>query len=329
MTTKVVKLFKGVNWLLFVTWYTQIAGMLSFFILARYLSKDDFGVIAGCFVVQGFFAVIANVGTNHYLIRKKEVTKEDLDIAFTINFSTRTLIAIAIFLLANPLASFMKIPDLEMVLKVMSLSPFFIGLHNPAVSLKLKDLDYSAISYLRTITKTISTTLTVVITIYYQTYWAVVVGEIAYQAIYAIGSYRVAAYKPKFRVVDIQNQWTFSKWILLKGVASYSKNVCDNVIVSRNFVLSDLGMYKFSKEASNTVVNFLIMPITSIFYTGLSSYVEDNQQLVDKIYKFLMVISLLYMPVVFGGVYLSETLVPFVFGEKWQIPQVCLPCSSS
>lgn len=291
--------------------------MISFFILARYLEKSDFGIIAGCFVVQGFFKVLTNVGSGHYLIRKDEIKSEDLDVAWTINVTTRTLIAFMIFILSDSAAEFMKIPELSFALKIMCLSPLFIGLNNPALNIKIKSLDYQAISYLKIITKTISTTLSLIIAITYKNYWAIVIAEVTYQVVYALGSYIIVSYKPKFRFNKMYQQWSFSKWILLKGIVSYAKNKCDKIIVSRSYSLVDLGIYNFSLEASSIVVNILMAPVSSIFYAGLSDYVNDKSELVDKLYKFVIVISFIYTPIVFGGVYLSELIIPVVFGEKW------------
>ncbi|MGR5237546.1 oligosaccharide flippase family protein [Vibrio alfacsensis] len=318
MNTKVVKIFKGANWLLFASWYTRIAGMLSFFILARYLGKSDFGIIAGCFAAQAFFSVLSNVGTSHYLIRKENIEKGDLDNAWTINIITRTLIALSIFSLSSYIAEFMKIPELSDVLKVMSLSPIFIGLTNPALSLKVKNLDYKNISYLQAVTKTITATTTICITIIYQTYWAVVISEVLYQMIYSLGSYYIARYKPRFTLQKIHKQWVFSKWILLKGIASYVKNMVDKIVVSRNYTVEDLGTYNFSKESSSTAFGIIITPVSSIIYPSLSEYVSNKSLLVEKLYIFVFMLSVIYVPIIFGGVYLSELIVPLVFGSQWE-----------
>lgn len=317
MSNKSEKVFKGVNWLIFVSWYTRIAGMVSFFILARYLDKSEFGIIAGCFVVQGFFSTLSNVGTGHYLIRKKSVSSEDLDLAWTINLSTRVFIALLIFVLSDYIAYFMKIEQLSLALKVLCLSPIFIGLINPALNKKVKDLEFEAISWLRVVTKTISTTLSLFIVIVYKTYWAVIISEIIFQAVYAIGSHLIVDYRPKVRVKNIKEQIDFSKWVVLKGIVSYVKNMCDNVFVSRSYTLTELGLYNFAKESSSTAINLLILPISSIFYPALSEYADNKEVLLDKVYKFLSVISFLYIPIVFGGIYLSHLIVPIVFGEKW------------
>lgn len=316
MTSKSKKILNGMSWLMAITWYSKVAGMVSFVILARYLDKNDFGIIAGCFVAQGFFGVLSNLGTRQYLIRKKEINNVDIDVAWTINLTTRTIIAIAFFLLSGFVASFLKIPELELPLKVMALVPFIIGFHNPALSVKIKKLEYSQISYMSAIVKTISTSVTLFIVIIYKTYWAVVISEIVYQLAYAIGSFIIIKYRPKLRFREIGKQWNYSKWVLFKGIVSYGKYNCDRIIIGRNFSVPDLGIYNFSKEAASSAV-ILVSPIAGIFYPSLSDYAYDKTLLVDKIYKYLALVAIIYIPMVFGGIFLSDVIVPVVFGEKW------------
>ncbi|MZI95551.1 oligosaccharide flippase family protein [Vibrio sp. CAIM 722] len=318
MNGKTNKILKASFILLCVSWYSRLLSAVSIIVLARNLTRDDFGILAGCFIVQGFFNVLSNVGSGQYLIRKSSISEHDINAAWTINFLSRVMVALLIYLLSEPAAQYMQIPEMGLVLKVMSLSAVFIGLQNPAINLKIKQLDYSKLSVLEIVTKSISSTASVVIAMMFHTYWAVVIAGLLYNGLYALGSQFIVRQKLKFVIDNINVQWQFSKWILLKGVINYIKVAFDKVIVGKFYSVSELGLYNFANEASVTALQFVITPINKVLYPSLSDYVDDNQRLLDKVYKSIVVLSCIYIPVVFGGVYLANIIVPSVFGEQWR-----------
>ncbi|MDC0609957.1 oligosaccharide flippase family protein [Vibrio sp.] len=317
MSAKSKKIVKASLLLLIVSWYSRILSTISIIILARNLDKEDFGILAGCFIVQGFFNVLSNVGAEHYLLRKETISSHDINSAWTIGFLTKSLMALLIFICSDLAANYMGIPEMSNVLKVMSLSSLFIGLQNPAINLKVKQLDYSKVSLIEIISKSVSSTVSIVIAIMYQTYWAVVVGSVLYNFLYSLGSHFIVKHKIKFERQNLALQWEFSKWILLKGIISYIKYSSDKVIVGRSFSVGQLGLYNFAMESASTAFQFIIMPLNKIIYPSLSEYINDRSLLVDKINKSILVLCSVYMPIIFGGAFLSDMIVPIIFGDKW------------
>ncbi|WP_413284608.1 oligosaccharide flippase family protein [Vibrio sp. MA40-2] len=317
MTDKVKKVMKASFWLLAISWSSRVLSMFTVIILARNLDKHDFGILAGCFVVQGFFSAIAGMGSSNYLLRKKTIGADDINAAWTINFFSRMLMALLIFLLSDQAANFMRIPEIGLALKVMCLSVVFKSFLNPAINIKIKQLDYSKIALLEVSSKFASTLVSIAIILVYQSYWAVIIAEILYSFVYSFGSQFVVKHRLKLVKKNVEEQWNFSKWVLLKGIVSYIKAAFDKVIVSRNFSVGELGLYNFSMESASTALQFVIIPLKSVLYSGLSEYIYDKPVLVDKVNKALLILSCIYLPIVFGGIYLSELLVPIIFGSQW------------
>lgn len=317
MSSKATKVLKGASWLLAMSLYSRILGMLSVLILARYLSIDDFGIIAGCFVAQGFFTVLSNMGSSNYLIRKEIISKEDLNAAFTLSLSTKFLIMLLIYLSSDFVADYMKISELADILKVMSIASLFIGLQNPEINVKVKKLQYKQIFKIETIAKTVSSSVSIFIVIFYQSYWAIVYAEVIFQLLYLIGTYWISAFTPRLSFSNLSEQWGFSKWLLLKGWLNFFKGYFDKVIVSRQFSLTELGLYNFAMETSGFVTQLIIAPINKVFYPSLADDINNKEILGRKMNKCIFVLFCFYMPVVFGGVYFSEQIIVIFFGDKW------------
>ncbi|MDV7102906.1 oligosaccharide flippase family protein [Vibrio sp. TH_r3] len=317
MTDKVKKVMKASFWMLTVSWYSKILSMFTVIILARNLTKYDFGILAGCFVARAFFNAISNVGSENYLIRKKNISNDQINTAWTISIFSKFLVGCMIFLLSDLVANFMKIPELSLVLKVMCLSTIFRSFQSPALTINMKKLEYKKIAFLEACAKSFSSTISIVIVVLYQTYWGVIVAEVLFSFVYALGSQFIVKHKLKLSLIGLSEQWTFSKWILLKGIVSYTKSGFDRIMVSRSYSIGELGLYNFALESSITALQFIIDPVKNLINPSLSDYIYDSKVFADKIHKSLLVLSIIYMPVVVGGVTLSDLIVPIVFGEKW------------
>lgn len=318
MSSKGTKVLKTSFWMLIITWYTRILSICSLIVLTRNLDKQDFGIVAGCFVVRAFFISLSNVGSESYLMKKIDITDDDLNSAWTINVITKTIIACLIFSLSESAAEFMKIPELSLAMKVMCFSALFMGFKNSALTLKVKKLDYSQILMLDVISKTVSSLVSITIAIIYQTYWAIVLSEVIHQLFYNVGSHFVTNYRVKFSIKRLSDQWGFSQWVLLRGIINYIRYSCDKIIISRAYSSESLGLYNFSRESSSMPFNLLISPLMGLMNPSLSDYVNNKQLLSDKLCKYLLAISCIYLPINFGGIYLSDLFVPIVFGKQWE-----------
>ncbi len=308
---------KASFWVLIFSWYSRILSLLTVVVLARNLSKEDFGILAGCFVIKNFFNAISSTGVNEYVLRKNKITSDDINTAWTIHFFSRNAMALLIFSTSDYAANFMQIPELGLILKVVSLSAVFQSVYNLGEIIESKNLNYSKISSLQAIARTISSTVSICLAIYYQSYWAVIIAEVLFYFIHTLLTHIAYDHKLRFVTNNIGLQWGFSKWVILKGIVGYIKTAFDKIVVSKNNSVADLGVYNFSMEIASTVSNLLITPVSKLIYPSLSNYVEDKEMLVDKVYKSLLILSTLYLPVVFGGVFLSDVIVPTVFGSKW------------
>jgi lipopolysaccharide exporter len=317
MSDKRKTVLKSSVWMLVTSWYTTMFSAFSILILTRNLDKHDFGIIAGCLVVHAFFVSLSNVGSETYLVKKIEITEDDINSAWTVNFLTKSIVAIILFFIAQNVANFLKIPELEISLKVMCLSAFFMGIKNPALIFKVKKLDYSQVIILNVFSKTISSLISIVIAINFKSYWAVVFSEVFYHFTYNLGSHFLVNHRVRFYIKGMGEQWVFSKWVLLRSIANQIRNSVDKVIVSRVYTPESLGLYDFSKQSSFMAFNLLISPLIGTMNPNLSDCSYNKTLLVDKMYKYFLVISSIYLPVMFGGMYLSDLIVPVVFGKQW------------
>lgn len=93
--------------------------LISTAILSRLLTQEEFGVSAVGISVMLLAMAVREFASISFLLKRVNMTREDARSAFTVLFSLSFLIAIFLWLLAEPLERFYKVNDTAQFLRVV------------------------------------------------------------------------------------------------------------------------------------------------------------------------------------------------------------------
>ena len=117
----------GIIWQYVQKLGTQAVQFIVSIILARLLCPEDFGTIA----LLGVFISLSNLfidsGFGNALIQRKNIDDVDCSSVFYLNIGVSLIIYLIVFLSAPFVASFYKIPQLTILLRVLSLQIIFMA----------------------------------------------------------------------------------------------------------------------------------------------------------------------------------------------------------
>ncbi len=311
------KVLKSSIWQYLGSWVDKLIGFISTIILARILVPDDFGIVAAAGIVTGLFHIIGGVGTEQYLIRKKEILQSELDTGWTINVIMKSISAIGIFLLAEIIADFMGDNRLVLVLQVISVSSLLAGFNNIGMVLYEKNYKYRPRFIVRLTSRIIGFAVKVALALYLDNYWAFIIAEFFEVAIYLIGTFIAHPFRPRFSIANWKQQWLFSQWILLKSIFVFLRFRVDKILLSKFLPLESLGVYTVSMDLATLPAGQIIAPVMEPLYVGLSEIHDNPLLFADKIHKALSLLFIIVLPVALGIHVTSENLVYVLLGEKW------------
>ena len=124
MTTK-SKSISGVKWTTISTFVIVILAMLKFSILARFLDKSDFGLMALVKVVLGFMGLFMDMGLTSAILHKQNISKYEYASLFWLNFAFNFVLYLIIVVTAPLVSSFYNEVELKNILYIMGLSLIF------------------------------------------------------------------------------------------------------------------------------------------------------------------------------------------------------------
>ena len=311
------KILKSSIWQYLGSWLNKIIGFVSTIILARILVPDDFGIVAAASIVTGVFHVVATVGTEQYLIRKKEISDSELNTGWTINVIMNSMAAIGIFLLASPIANYMADDRLILVLQIISISSLLAGFNNIGLVLYQKEFNYQPNFYISVISRVVGFVVKIILALYFQNYWAFIIAEILEVTIFMIGSFIAHPYRPQFSLANWKQQWLFSQWILLKSIFVFLRFRIDNILISHYLPIEALGKYTIAKDLAILPAEQIISPIMQPLYVGLSEGQDNELLFAARVHKCIALLFIVIIPISFGIYATADNLVYVLLGEKW------------
>ncbi|MDU0356374.1 oligosaccharide flippase family protein [Paraglaciecola aquimarina] len=311
------QVLKSSIWVLAISWLNRFVGMISTLILIRVLSPEDFGIAALATMVMFFFMSFSELGIRQYIIKEQHITDDEVNSAWTLQILINLGIGLLLFFSAPYLAEFLKDDKLKDVLRVLSLVPLLGSLNNPGMVLLEKKLDYAKLGKVGIRARLISAPPTVYIAYIYESYWALIIGQILSIAITFALTYVYISYRPKFRCSGFKHIFSKTKWLLANSLTGFARSKAENFIVNNKFGTEGVGLYDISREFSHLPYSDIIGPASKPLLAGISSIKGDLAQVYEGLLKHLYVSLFFIIPSIVGTFAVGEFFVYVAMGEQW------------
>lgn len=286
-------------------------------ILARLLVPADFGIVA---LAASFVAVassLTELSLGSALINVAEPETDHLDTVWTLNLARAVILAASFCLAAHPLALLVGDPRLEPVLYVMSLGLALTGMTSPRLSLLERDLHFR-----QTFTLTFFSTLagfavSVALGLIFRSYWALVAGTLAGQAVRVAASFAVAPYLPRIGWRRARELWRFSAWLSLSQIASTLNYRADQLIVGWHLGRAELGFYTVGGQLAQLPGREVVAPLTASLFPALSIVRGDAERARSGYLRAQTLVTAAALPLTMLVALFAQPLVLLLMGPKW------------
>ena len=121
-------LVKDTMWTTLSTIVMAIVQILRLSILARFLDKTDFGIVAILTLILGFSQIFCDLGFATALMYKKDITRKEFSSLYWLQFSLFILMYVLFLCLSKPLAMFYEEASLAFLLPIVMIDLLFKGI---------------------------------------------------------------------------------------------------------------------------------------------------------------------------------------------------------
>ena len=323
MSDLIDKTINGSIWAYGAEIIAKVITPISFLILTRVISPEDYGIVAVATTVLMFVNILSDFGTSQVIIQTPDIDKEFFNkvcnTGFIINITLGILLFCLVELFSENIADYYKQPNSRLVIQIMSIQIIFISLSSIQNSLKRKNLDFKYLFFLRLLT--ILTPIVIAIPIAFAGggLWAIVTSNVVGTFLQFIFLWKNSLWKPamSFSTEALKYLFTKSIWNSFNQLFIWIPISMDTYLIGKYMNSSDLGLYTTSRNLFTSCSGLILAPIIPVVFSSLSK-VSDSLEYLKITYnsqKILFSVSAFFAIFVF---LFAENINYVIFNSQWQ-----------
>lgn len=315
-TTKVVK---GMSSQTIVTILLGVLEIVSFSIMSRILTREDFGYFAVISTITLIFQSFSETGIGSAIVQQKNLTQRYINNSFTLSLVFGTFVSLLLVILAAPLAHSVADASMTIPLMLMSITLLMSCLTSVNNSLMQRKLQFLRIGIIKMFSLVVTTIICVWLALKGFGYYAIITKAILSSIINYFLSLLLckthfgwALDKETFKKI-----FSFSGWLMASVLFRNLAHQIDNLLMPRLLSISALGAYNRPKSFVDQISDKL----NGIFDTALFpvlSGIQDNRQALTSAFNRSLFLMNVFSLLLSAGVFFNGSLIIRVFfGEQW------------
>jgi len=314
----------GVFWTAASTLLIQGMSLARSIVLARLLTRDDFGLFGMALTILGALGVLTDLNLSAAVIAGKSEEEEKLhtrlNTVWTAELGRRLLLSLLLLASAYPAVRFYQEPRLFSILLVVSLMPVVDGFQNIGLVLLKRRVRFTRVVWFDLSAAFVNTAITILLAFWTRNVWALVLGQLLSTVGTALLSYLFYPYRPRFAFdrSAFRQSFLFGKYIFIIGVMTYLTTNADNIVVGKLRGTSVLGTYLVAYSLASLPVNVLVNTLTKVMFPAYAELGRDRRDRLDSavLRAFSLTSALLILVTVPVGL-LSNEIVQLFYGPRW------------
>lgn len=314
------KTLMGMQWSLMGTVGNSVLQMVVMVVITRLIAPEEFGVLAMAQLFVQFATFFANFGVGTAMLRKKELTDEDMAAGFWCGMAISAVIALIMFFLAPYSTYLLDSPKMVTVVRLLSLNFVINGLGIVSLARLQRQMRFGFLA-LVTIGSYVLGYGLVGIPLALKGYGAfALVYCMLLQTAIRFGAQFIAAHH---RICPPRNKGLYQEILAFGGQHSFAGflsflgSSVDRFMLGRWGGAETLGIYSRSSQLINYPIQFLSGSVTRVLFPGFSSIQKDVVRMQTVFLSSLSMMSFVLVPVACFASLTSRDLILLAFGDQW------------
>lgn len=313
------KAIKGVIWSAIESWGNRAITFVVFFLLARLLSPEVFGLVALASVFLAFIQIFLDQGFSSAIIQRKDLEPEHLDTAFWVNLAISVFLTTLSILSADWVSALFKEPALTPVLRWLSLSFLFSAFISVQQALFQRKLAFNILAKRSLIATAISGIVGVTMALRGMGVWSLVGQQLSNSLVQVLILWGVSDWRPGFRVSKRHFRDLFSFGINIMGSSFFNffNRRSDDFLIGYFLGATALGYYSVAYRLLLIASDLLTTTISKVTLPTFSKMQAEPERLRNTLYLAVHITCLIAFPGFLGIAAMAPEIVRVVFGEVW------------
>ena len=322
------KTISGVKWTGINTAGISLFQILQVAVLARFLAKEDFGLVAMTMVVVTFTVVFVEMGLYAAIFHCQDATRKESSSIFWLNILNAILLYVLLIVAAPFVARFYEEPELQRLIPLLGSNLMLLALGGQQRITMQKEFRFKALAIIELSAYFTGFVVSAIAAVRGWGAYSLVVGTLTTSLIanicYFILNQRVNPLMWHFRPADTKRFVRIGAYNLGNNVLDFFSRETDILIIGKLLGSETLGLYSLAKQVVvkiYTMINPLIMTILNPL---LSSVQQETARLRSLLLQAVQINASVYISIYLFVVLLSSEVLTILFGASYSSGYIVL-----
>jgi PST family polysaccharide transporter len=316
---------RGLTWTFIHTWGGQLLSLVVFLILARLLTREEFGLVALAAIFVAFAQLLIDQGFGDAIIQRPSVTRGHIDTAFWVAIATGTLLSVIGIVIAQPLAALLAraepdvAPALTPIIQVLSLLFFISSFSSTQQALLRRELAFRSLATRGLLAIGGGGAVGIAMAFMGFGAWALVGQQIAAAIIAVITLWTVSPWRPGLEVsrANFEELFGFGIKVVGSDVLTFLSRNTDNLLVGIFLGPVPLAIYAVAYRILDTSQKVLVSVSRRLAFPALAKVQGDPERMRRAYLKLTRIAGAAILPGYVGLALVAPEMTVFLFGSRW------------
>lgn len=312
----------GVIWRFGERILAQFVNFVVSIILARILFPEEYGIVA----IVTIFITIANAfvsnGLGTSLIQKKDADELDFSTIFHSSFIISIVLYLIIFLIAPYISNIYSNSNLTLILRIMGLRIPIAAINSTQQAYVSRNMIYKKFFFSTLIGTVVSGIVGVALAFSGFGVWALVMQYLLNVIIDTFVLFVTVDWRPKlqFSYKRFKKLFSYGWKVMAAGVIGTIFEQLKSFIIGIKYTSTDLAYYNRGEQIPALFYNNINFSFETVLFSAISKIQDDKLGVRNALSKMIKITSYVIIPIMFGLVATSTSVVKLFLTDKW------LPC---
>ncbi len=313
----------GAKWTGIASIIAAATQLIQVIVLAHFLDKRDFGLMAIAVFVIGISQIFIDMGISNSIIHKTDVSREQLSTLYWINVIMGFGIFLTLMGFTPLLVIFYNEPALSEVLALISLTFLIQPFGQQYETLLRKELRFRVLSICDIISKIAGLVLGLSLAYLHFGVYALVYANLASVLIATI--LLIAAgrrlYRPGFifswKSLKKDNFFSFGLYQMGEKLIYYFNSQFDTILIGKFLGMEALVIYNIAKTLALRPSQIISPVVTKVAFPVLTKVRDNNIKLKEAYLRIVNFLSIISAPIYIIMIILAHPIIMLLFGRQW------------
>jgi PST family polysaccharide transporter len=292
--------------------------LIAALLIARFLTPADFGMVSLAIALLMTLRAVTELPVSEALIRSEDLTRADIDTAFTLSLLRGLTVAGLLAAAAWPMARIYDDPRLADLTMALAIAPLAMAVRSPQLVKFSRAVNYVPATVLDIGTRLAGFAASVALVLASGSYWALIVGLVVPPIIAAPISYLVAPYRPRLSLASWKAILAFAGWVSLSRLIATANSEIDRFFIGGVLDKAAVGFFAMGRSVATTASWAIGMPLMQAMFPGFARIQSDRSRVQAAYLKGQGLVVATVMPLGFGLGLVAQPLVALALGDQWQ-----------